>query len=274
MYVFQIVSIAIAIIIMLLSAISYLKTKSFIENSLESVGPRVRRIGFGYLLLLCFFLVAYLIYLIKLIDKDKFNTEHLITVLLFFGSVFVYTTMYFLRRLLNGIWKAKLNQTDPLTGLLNREGVRIAFCGQDGLKNERCALLLIDLDNFKDINDTYGHAVGDEILRKAAVIIRNQIQAEDMAGRFGGDEFTVLLRNISEEEAVMIANNIREQIAKCCMDICTESQVGASIGIAYKHSECKGCYEKMFERADRAMYASKAQGKNIVTVDETYKLKS
>ena len=266
MYYFQIILIVVAIIIMVLSTVSYLRTKKFIEKSLENLTEKVKRIGFEYLLLLVFFLIAYLIYLVKLIDKDKFDTEHLITLLLFFGSVFVYISMYLLKKLLNSLWDAKLNQTDPLTGLLNKEGVRIAFCGENGLKSERCALLLVDLDNFKQINDKYGHAAGDDVIRKVALIIRNRIQAEDLAGRFGGDEFTILLRNVSEEEAVSIANDIREQIAAYCAESCADAQAGASIGIAYKYPECKGCYEKMFERADRAMYSSKAQGKNRVTV--------
>ena len=100
--------------------------------------------------------------------------------------------MFFLQTIINDLIKAKMNQLDSLTGLLNKEAFKNSV--EKELLDHKVshALLVIDLDNFKEINDNYGHMEGDEIIINVAKIIRNEISTEDLAGRFGGDEFFIL----------------------------------------------------------------------------------
>jgi diguanylate cyclase (GGDEF)-like protein/PAS domain S-box-containing protein len=133
-------------------------------------------------------------------------------------------------------------------------------------KNKTGALLLIDVDNFKFINDTFGHTVGDMVLVNMVAIIKENIRKEDLLARLGGDEFAVLLNKVTLEEADIVAENLRCEIEKSKMrdDNCVISfGYTISIGVAPIHNG-SGEFRDVISRADYALYKSKEQGRNRV----------
>jgi len=151
---------------------------------------------------------------------------------------------------------------DELTGLYNKQYLRERFRAHDesaGLT----ALIFIDVDDFKAINDTYGHLVGDEVLRELAACIKGNVRNTNAAIRFGGDEFVIIFEHTSAEDAFLVAERIRT-----CTNTLkfiggeTVFRITLSIGLA------EGCapLEELLDKADRAMYASKDKGKNQTTL--------
>ncbi len=149
---------------------------------------------------------------------------------------------------------------DPLTGLANRALFEDAFARQLAL-SERAgspfAVLAIDLDEFKAVNDQLGHAAGDAVLREAAGRITGTVRASDMAARMGGDEFSVLLADANREEAVQTAERLVAALSQPYPGVSTP--VSASVGIAIYHAEAKPA--DLLDTADRALYQAKGAGK-------------
>jgi|GEM_PF-790546 len=161
----------------------------------------------------------------------------------------------------------KLASFDPLTGLANRFLFRkhLHHVVKNSVeKNTLAALLVLDMDGFKEVNDTLGHHVGDLVLKRTARRIRNVVGKENVVARLGGDEFTVILKSPkSEAEVISIGEKIVAQILKPMMVETSELLVGASIGACLcpidSHSP-----DELFTFADTAMYAAKFDGKDIV----------
>jgi diguanylate cyclase (GGDEF)-like protein len=156
---------------------------------------------------------------------------------------------------------------DPLTKLSNRtvfmETLRNSIeVAREGVCS---ALVYIDLDNFKLINDSLGHAVGDEILAEIANVLKESVRCHDMPFRLGGDEFSILLRNIHLPEAKAISERIRSRIEEFAFsDSRKIFSVGASTGIAVIDGTVSG--EEVLAFADAACYSAKARGRNVVEV--------
>jgi len=151
---------------------------------------------------------------------------------------------------------------DPLTGLENR---RVLDYLNQKLSNRNAKdlyVLFIDVDNFKRINDTYGHVFGDRVLKKIAEVVVESVRTYDNVIRYGGEEIIVVLYRVTEEEAKGIACRIRERVNQLRFEDHPEVEVSVSIGVApYRDS--------LFETiklADRAMYEAKKKGKNRVEV--------
>ena len=157
--------------------------------------------------------------------------------------------------------------TDPLTGLLNRRGmeVEMARALTEDVDGES-AMLVLDIDHFKRINDTYGHAVGDVVIRKVAQTVRKLIPGEAVPVRYGGEEFAVLLPHCSTERATGIAESIRQTIEKLRLvrrtDKMAISQFTISIGVARRVQ--RDNVDSLFQRADKALYDAKTSGRNRV----------
>ncbi|HEY5717007.1 MAG TPA: diguanylate cyclase [Motiliproteus sp.] len=158
--------------------------------------------------------------------------------------------------------------TDPLTGVLNRRGLdtTIARVLSDSQANGPHALLMVDLDNFKPLNDHHGHVVGDQILCFIAKTLKKAVRGSDAVGRYGGDEFAVFLPNTSLEGGVRVAENIIAALRKSQLKRRSNGEllgkITASIGVATSQPEDSP--EQLFERADRALYQAKGAGKDSV----------
>ncbi len=161
----------------------------------------------------------------------------------------------------------KLASFDPLTGLANRFLFRkhLHHVVRNSVeKGTLSALLVLDMDGFKEVNDTLGHHVGDLVLKRTAKRIRNVVGKENVVARLGGDEFTVILKNPkSEAEVIQMGKQIVAQILKPMLIEESELHVGASIGASLcpvdSHSP-----DELFTFADTAMYAAKFDGQDIV----------
>jgi diguanylate cyclase len=161
-----------------------------------------------------------------------------------------------------------LNRTDVLTGLGNRRALEELAAGE----YHRCersgrpaAVLFIDLDEFKTINDRHGHAFGDEVLRRVALAIRGCLREIDAAARFGGDEFAVVLPETRADSATYVAGRMRAAIAAQIFEQAPALRCTASIGVA-EVAPADGGADGWMERADRALYRAKAEGRDCVRV--------
>ncbi len=147
---------------------------------------------------------------------------------------------------------------DILTGLLNRrallDGVNTMF--QRMQRNQRkFAMLFADLDKFKAVNDELGHAAGDLVLKQFAEIIRNSIRSTDMAARFGGDEFVILLEDTDLEEAECVATRIQQEVGYWSHENGIDFSVTFGLGEAPTHGEN---FHSLLEQVDQALYQSKS----------------
>ena len=153
---------------------------------------------------------------------------------------------------------------DSLTGLVNRGAFLAAVETAIIDPQRRVALLFLDLDDFKNVNDGLGHSAGDELLCHVAARLRAGVRDEDLCARLGGDEFAVLLRD-ADEDASEVAQRLVELVAAPVLLGGRLAQVGASAGLAFAAgSDASG--EQLVQQADVAMYAAKAKGKNRVQV--------
>lgn len=155
---------------------------------------------------------------------------------------------------------------DPLTGMLNRRGLeeraRSSLAG--------AVMLLADIDHFKVLNDTYGHLLGDKVLRSVAEVIRESIKGRDIAARIGGEEFAILLPDTTLDGATILAKRICAATASRSIRRHGKDQavdrVTLSIGVAA--GTASDSLETLLDRADKAMYAGKRAGRNRVSLCE------
>ncbi len=163
-----------------------------------------------------------------------------------------------------------LATTDPLTGLLNRRALsdRLTTEMERALRYDTSvALLLVDLDHFKRVNDTYGHLAGDGVLRTVAELLTEQARSSDLVARYGGEEFLIVLPETDDAGAHVLAERMRERVAEHAFRAWEDGptlQLTASIGIATFPSERIESVEDLFARADRALYRAKADGRDRV----------
>lgn len=157
--------------------------------------------------------------------------------------------------------------TDSLTGCLNRRGF---YENADKKlvelirKNQHVCLIYWDIDKFKNVNDTYGHVVGDLVLSKTASIVKNNIKEEDLLGRLGGEEFVILLGRTSAEEAKGVAERLRVSIEDNLLELADKPvNVTASFGVV-EINDLKTAVDKAIEDADKALYKAKEGGRNKV----------
>jgi len=162
-------------------------------------------------------------------------------------------------------------QTDPLTGVLNRRSLleRLhAACDRARARGLPIALLFIDLDHFKSINDTRGHLAGDACLRAVIGPIQKELRLSDVIGRYGGEEFVVILSSADAQAAHAIAQRIRERVEKLQVEgFGAPIQLTCSIGVATSDS-LHVWGEELVASADTAVYAAKRAGRNQVFVAE------
>jgi diguanylate cyclase len=159
--------------------------------------------------------------------------------------------------------------SDPLTGLANRRAFDLALAqalSTADLDGSNVALLMLDIDHFKAFNDTHGHAMGDNVLRLVAQVLTNHIKGRDLAARYGGEEYTIILLGADVAAATTVADQIRTLLERRpLLNLNTGANLGVitcSIGVAVHRAGDPAA--NLIERADRALYAAKRSGRNKV----------
>lgn len=162
---------------------------------------------------------------------------------------------------------SRLSLTDPLTGLANRRAFDEAL-GREVARTARLcrplSLLMVDLDRFKQVNDTFGHPTGDEVLAGFAVLLSRVCRRGDLASRLGGDEFAILLPHTGPDQALLVAERVRRAVENGRFGSAVPVEMTASIGSASVTRPEEGDAERLMARADAALYRSKSLGRNRV----------
>ncbi|WMR34376.1 diguanylate cyclase domain-containing protein, partial [Metapseudomonas otitidis] len=158
---------------------------------------------------------------------------------------------------------------DALTALLNRSAFESALAESchDAEQNDRHSVLcFIDLDRFKHVNDTAGHAAGDEMLRRIARLMQSQVRSGDVLARLGGDEFALILRNCPLDRAQLLGNRLIEGITQMPFEWEDQSfSVGASLGLSRIRSG-NSDPEQLLRQADAACYQAKRSGRGCLAI--------
>jgi diguanylate cyclase (GGDEF)-like protein len=155
---------------------------------------------------------------------------------------------------------------DNLTGLYNR-GYFLSQIGPlaelNAMRDLGLAIIVVDIDYFKRINDTYGHDVGDRVLTNIATVLRESTRTEDLVARYGGEEFVIALPSASLEHAIDRAEIIRESLANCQIDLSNARiRVTASLGLSFSQFSRARNTTALISAADHALYEAKKQGRN------------
>jgi two-component system cell cycle response regulator len=156
---------------------------------------------------------------------------------------------------------------DGLTGLYNRKYLEF-YCNrilkqQDQLK--QYILCMLDVDNFKKVNDTYGHTTGDNVLKHIAQVILDVVREVDLVARFGGDEFVIILHKVTKEKAVLISERIQNRIMKSeLLDFSGKNKVTYTVSVGVYEIKKGDNTQNAIDRADKNLYVAKKAGKNLV----------
>lgn len=206
-------------------------------------------------------------------DVQRFTRAHATD---FFSHLGIIAS-YCIENVMNRARLLRSGFTDVLTGWHNRRYLQVrikeelARTSRDG---DNLVCLMLDIDHFKSVNDTWGHAAGDLVLREVAQRIEGQVRASDVAARYGGEEFVVLLPDTNTDDGERLAERIREVISATPVDLPNGEQatVTTSIGIAgispKPHAvDLKTLGDSLIARADVALYRAKSDGRNRVVVE-------
>ena len=161
---------------------------------------------------------------------------------------------------------SRLAITDSLTQIMNRRGITVSLLdamAQAERYDTPLTIAMVDIDLFKQVNDTYGHDAGDKVLKDTAAILSEALRMPDKVGRYGGEEFLIMLPHTTLAQGRKIADRIRASVGKWAFDIGTKKiKMTVSIGVVqYKAGED---LERFLSQADKALYEAKAAGRNQV----------
>jgi len=156
---------------------------------------------------------------------------------------------------------------DALTGVLNRRAFS-SILEREFTRADRydtpLSLMVIDLDHFKRVNDTYGHLVGDQVLQEMAAIFKESLRDIDVLIRYGGEEFVVILPGTSIRKGLVVANRIKERVEKAIFHETAPIKMTVSIGLAETPADEIKVPEDLFQQADQALYTAKRKGRNLI----------
>lgn len=170
----------------------------------------------------------------------------------------------------------KLIYEDELTKVLNRRGFfklveplfnEINFIKSNpnrrkNLKITNLSILLLDIDNFKKINDTYGHLIGDKVLITVANLIKDRLRDIDLIGRYGGEEIVISLLGANKNSAYNVAEEIRKKISTTQIKVKKNKKINITVSIGVAELTKEKTLDELIEKADQAMYKAKKSGKN------------
>jgi diguanylate cyclase (GGDEF)-like protein len=167
----------------------------------------------------------------------------------------------------------ELSSRDPLTGIANRRSFELALAGEIdrvARAGEAALVLVIDIDHFKAINDTHGHAAGDCVLQSVARALAASVRPMDTVARLGGEEFAVLLPNCPPSFGNAVAERVRRGIERTVTRIASGQEIvcSASIGGAFAPQWVRSTPSLWIERADRQLYSAKAGGRNRICIEQ------
>jgi diguanylate cyclase (GGDEF)-like protein/PAS domain S-box-containing protein len=165
----------------------------------------------------------------------------------------------------------RLALLDPLTNIGNRRYIEGEIYAQiESLRRYEWpfGVLMVDIDRFKQVNDTYGHLVGDDMLKMVTGTLENNIRTFDAIGRWGGEEFVIVVRNVSAELLASMAERLRMLVEQSFLMV-AEGALSVTISIGGTLAKPTDTAETLLERADRLLYHSKAAGRNRVTMEAT-----
>ncbi len=185
------------------------------------------------------------------------------------GKVIIFNDVTEQRRLENEL--RQLSSLDHLTGLLNRRSFFSELEKQIRLAHRyhfALTVCMLDLDRFKELNDRYGHQVGDEILVLAAETIQKTVRKTDFLARYGGDELALLLVHTSERGAMALCQRINKAVGDIVVQ--KDFQMGVSIGLTCLTKQDSETGESLIGRADKALYRAKAEGRGESQWDESF----
>ncbi len=222
------------------------------------------------------FMLAYLAYVVSFRPAHRNAVDLGVPVIFFLGAGFVLLVARIMRLTAHDLSRISAleaeNVTDALTGLYNRRefdrrcSAELARAKRFGLP---LTLLLVDIDHFKSVNDSYGHATGDRVLAAVARLILECARASDIAARYGGEEFAVIAVHTRSEAAAGLAERVRHAVVHgahlALGNSAGNRRITASIGVAGCDNASQGC-ERLFERADEALYLAKRAGRDRVVV--------
>jgi diguanylate cyclase (GGDEF)-like protein len=223
------------------------------------------------------FIVSYIFYAYEYWISRDLNAldSHVVPFILFFGGVLVLLVGKLAAQTTKDIRKIAILQhqsiTDALMGIKNRryfdkkleEEVRMSIRYKLPL-----SLALIDIDDFKYVNDTYGHLVGDDVLKELAKDIKNIARETDIVARYGGEEIVIITPNTNKQNASILVERLRKIVEKSDMVVLCGSQeivkITVSIGVASINFDTVYTTEQLIQQADKALYKAKEEGKNRV----------
>ena len=154
---------------------------------------------------------------------------------------------------------------DPLTGAGNRIALEQGLVRETELSrrhDQALSVVMLDMDHFKALNDTYGHQAGDAALKAVALLLREQLRNVDMVFRFGGEEFVLVLSNTGHEAAAVVAERIRAAVQTLCL-LVGDKQVRLSASLGCATFRATESHEELLRRADEALYQAKRDGRNL-----------
>lgn len=206
----------------------------------------------------------------ELLNSQRVQNLQLLALSLAFGLL-VFGVVFTIKQIKVARKMRDLALTDELTKIPNRRHVieygkqMLSTCQR---QDKALSVIIFDIDHFKKINDTFGHAVGDEVIKKVAFIGRNSLRQEDMVGRIGGEEFLGILPFTGANDAREVAERIRQQIQKCNFSNIAENlQVTVSVGVVTKeHPQTAVSLDQLIHDADEALYNVKQNGRNGVSL--------
>lgn len=204
----------------------------------------------------------------QLNERERELRQTQAVALVLFAGVLLAVVVLAVRKILQVRRLQRLATTDELTGLMNRRAL-MDHAGQMQARSQRhgwpMAVLMVDIDHFKRINDTHGHPVGDVVLRHVAGVIDGALRAGDQLGRYGGEEFVALLGHAGRDDALRVAQRMREAIARQPPPLASSGQtlnLTISVGLAVREPD-EGV-EGLLARADAGLYRAKSAGRDRV----------
>jgi diguanylate cyclase (GGDEF)-like protein len=206
-------------------------------------------------------------------DVTRFTDEHAADFLAHLGAIATFS----LENVVNRARLLRSGFTDVLTGWHNRRYLQVRLneeLARARRESSNLVCLMIDIDYFKNINDSFGHAAGDIALRELAQRIEAQVRASDVAARYGGEEFVVLMPKTDVQSGVLLAERIRGAVSELPIDLGNGREVTATVSIGIStvspersDNDLKTTGESLLARADVALYKAKAAGRNRVARD-------